>query len=77
MGGSIMAGFLDNVSIDIPCPKCGRKTKKTIGWVKANKKFTCGCGVEVVLDAGQFRGEIAKAERAEADFKKALKGLGK
>ena len=47
-----MAGFLDNQSIEIPCPDCGHKTAKTVGWIKANKKFICRCGAQINLEIG-------------------------
>ena len=42
----------DNRSIEIPCPKCSHKVKKTIGWLKRNNKMICAsCGVASVLEA--------------------------
>lgn len=71
-----MAGFLDDAEIEIPCD-CGRKTKKTIGWIKRHTQFTCDCGTKITLHANQFKGEIAKVERSFADMQRALKKLGK
>ncbi len=73
----IMAGFLDGAEIEIPCEKCGRKTKKSIGWIKTHGRFTCSCGTEISIDASQFKAEIAKAERSVASLQSALKNLGK
>lgn len=61
-----MTGIVDDQTLDLPCPKCGKKTKKTVRWVKANKQFTCSCGTAITLDADQFRAEIAKLEKAFA-----------
>ena len=71
-----MAGFLDSRVVGIPC-SCGRKTEKSIGWIKTNKEFTCACGKRIALDADQFVREIAKAEGGLAKFKQSLKRLGK
>lgn len=72
-----MSGILDTATIPIPCSKCGRKTDKTIGWLKSHNKFSCACGTEVEVDVSQFRGEIAKADRAAADLKRKLEMLNK
>ncbi len=72
-----MAGFLDSAEIEIPCKACGGKTKKSIGWIKGNKEFTCACGIKVTLDASQFKSEISKVEGSLADLKSALKQFDK
>ena len=60
--------ILDGFEIEIPCPKCGRKTKKSIGWIKTNRQLSCGCGTVINLKTDQFRRETAKAEQLLADF---------
>lgn len=55
--------ILDSQVLEIPCERCGRKTKKTVGWVKTNRQFTCGCGTVITLDASDFRRKIAQVER--------------
>jgi ribosomal protein L37AE/L43A len=72
-----MAEFLDKTEIDITCPKCGRKTKKSIGWIKTNCQFRCGCGESFALEADQFKSEIAKVERSVKDLQRTIKGLNK
>jgi len=72
---TIEEGFpvLDKQTIAIPCPQCGKKADKTITWLKANDKFTCGgCGGNVTVDRNQFLSEIKKAEKMLADFKRSL-----
>ena len=64
-----MANHLDSAEIELPCGNCGRKTKKSIGWVKSNRSFNCSCGSRVEFDPNQFRQQIAKIENA-------LRGLG-
>lgn len=54
--------FFDSQSIEIPCPKCGAKHPKTIGWIKANDKIVCGCGATLDLEKSQFVGELGKVE---------------
>jgi hypothetical protein len=72
-----MAGFLDSTEIEIPCENCSSKTKKSIGWIKSHKEFTCACGTKITLDASQFKSEIAKVEKSFADLQKTLKSFGK
>jgi hypothetical protein len=72
-----MSGFLDSAEIELPCENCGRKTKKTIGWVKSNRGFTCGCGTRINIDASKFKGEIAKVEHSFGDIQRTLRNLGK
>lgn len=60
--------LLDSAAIDVPCPQCGKKHKKTVGWLKTNKRIACGCGGNVTVDPSRFRREIAKAERDLANF---------
>lgn len=63
--------------VAIPCPACGRKTKKSIRWIKTHTQLACACGVVTRLEASQFRRQIAAAERALARFQSALKQLNK
>ncbi len=59
-----MGGVLDKAEIEIACTKCGRKSKKSIGWLNSNRSFPCTCGAKVTIDAGQFRRGVAKVEEA-------------
>jgi hypothetical protein len=68
-----MTGFLDQQSIEIPCPECRKKTSKTIGWINKNSHFTCSCRNVVTLNANQFRNEIRKIEDALKNFGKNLR----
>lgn len=68
---------VDSHELELPCAKCGRKTKKSIGWIKTNNSFVCACGTTIRLDADQFRGEIAKVDKAIADLEHTIKSFGK
>jgi len=46
--------LFDSAEIDIPCPQCGHKTKKTVGWIKTHHHHVCGCGFRVDLDADEL-----------------------
>lgn len=62
--------ILDDAPFEIPCPKCGKKIKKTIRWAKGIRPKCPHCGA--AFDSSQFRGEIKKAEQALADLKRTL-----
>lgn len=34
----------DQFELTTACPRCGHKTKKSIGWLKRHPRFTCRCG---------------------------------
>lgn len=72
-----MDGFLDKAEIDIPCEHCGTKTKKSIGWINTHSEFSCACGTIIHLKTDQFKREIAKANKAIADFEHTVKNLFK
>ncbi len=72
-----MDNLIDNQEIEIPCSKCGCKTKKSIGWLKNNNYFICTCGTKINLDTSQFKDEIAKVDSAFAELQKTLKKFGK
>ena len=55
--------MFDKQSIDIPCANCGRKTSKTIGWLKTNRQMTCRCGTVLNLDTSDLRAKIKQLER--------------
>lgn len=56
--------LLDKKVIDLPCPNCGRKHPKEIGWIKANRELACDCGGRIRLDADKFVREIREVEEA-------------
>jgi ribosomal protein S27AE len=68
---ALMTFSMDNHSLDIPCGKCGKKFKETIGRLKRNPKLTCGsCGAVTNVETDELR-------RVEQSIKKALDGIGK
>jgi hypothetical protein len=54
VGGPIK-GMFDNAELEIPCPQCGEKIKKTVGGIKDEPKFRCPInGCDGWIDAGEF-----------------------
>jgi hypothetical protein len=72
-----MAGFLDNRAIELPCGKCGRKTKKTIGWINSHQHFTCTRGTVTQLNTDKFKPGIAKANAAFKKLEDMIKSVGR
>lgn len=71
-----MAGHFDHGEIEIPCPGCGEKTKKTVAWLKANHELTCaGCSARIELQDAGFKRGIEEADKAIDDLARKLKRL--
>jgi len=67
-----------DAEINIPCPGCGQKTKKSVTWLKANNYFSCeGCGRTVTVDAKELLAGIEKADQTIANFRKKISRIGK
>ena len=70
--------MLDSETLEIPCPECGEKARKSIAWLKSNRQFTCaGCGSTINLQAEGLLAGIEEVEKAIADLGKTLGGIGK
>ncbi len=64
-----MAFNLDYTTIQIPCPKCGKKLEQKIGWLKRDKHVACPiCGRQAV-DTNELR-------RVEDRLRKEIGKLG-
>jgi hypothetical protein len=72
----VIPNIFDDTSIDIPCPKCGMKHPKTFGWIKANDRIDCKCGVSMILDKGKLIDELRTAEQMRAELKRGLARFG-
>ncbi len=66
----------DDATLNIPCPHCGKETKKTIGWLKRNQEMPCSaCRETFGLDTKELRTEIDRVDRAVRDLENTLKRL--
>jgi len=70
-----MAGFLDDQELTINCPRCGYKTKKSIGWIKSNNQLTCICFTILNLKTEEFKRQLASTEASFDRLKKTLKDI--
>ncbi len=58
------SAIFDHQTISIPCPKCGKKHEKTIGWIKTNDKIACTCGVTIKLKRDDLVQGVDQAQKA-------------
>ncbi len=76
-----VTGFLDNAEVEIPCPKCGKKTKERLGRLKKNPVLRCaGCDTGIQVNAngpgGQAQG-MKSVDTGRADLKRSQDKLGR
>ena len=64
--------MMDNLEMENPCIYCGRKNLKSIGWIKAENQFTCGCGTVISVNMKQFNNLMAEGAGSLAGFKNTL-----
>jgi len=70
--------MFEKQTINIPCPECGHKTAKTVAWIKAHDKMTCGgCGREITVENDKFVAGLKEADKAVAKVRKSLSRIGK
>lgn len=70
--------MFDDTRMDLPCPHCGKKTAKTVRWLKSHSQMTCpACGEGFRLDTSEFKRGLAAAEKKVADLRRQLSRLGK
>ena len=73
-----MASILDGSPIDLPCPGCGHKNRKTVGWIKLHSRMTCaGCGRDVILDSSDFRRGMRNVDTQLDKLSKTFRKLGR
>ena len=73
-----MKSVLDSASIDMACPRCGQKTAKTIGWLKANNQITCpGCGGDIDIDPGNLVEVTGRVEKTLDGLNDSIRRINK
>jgi predicted RNA-binding Zn-ribbon protein involved in translation (DUF1610 family) len=67
------ADLFDKMSVDIPCPECGKNIQETIGRLKNDPKLTCpGCSFAFTINAEQFRESMGEVNKSIDDLRKNL-----
>ncbi len=57
--------MLEKAKIGIPCPECGKKTSKSIAWIKAHNDFVCSkCASVVGVEGEKLLAAIKQAEKS-------------
>lgn len=70
--------FFDGAELDIPCPHCGHKVKKTLGGLQRQSSFPCPrCRQPITVDMRDAARKVEKMNKAVADLQNRLKKFGK
>lgn len=64
--------MFEDATIDIPCPGCGHKHRKTLGWIQANDHIACVCGASIELEKSGLTRGLDEVEKSLSDFKRNL-----
>jgi ribosomal protein S27E len=73
-----MPSPLDSSAVDVPCPGCGHKNRKTVGWLKTHDQMTCGgCGKVVQLESSGFRKGMREVDASLKKLTDTFKKLGR
>jgi hypothetical protein len=68
-----MAGELDSGRVDLACPGCGHKNRKTVRWLKTHNEFICaGCG-KVAIETSSFKKGFREVDAEIDSLTKTLK----
>jgi len=68
-----MKSILDNDTVDVPCPHCGKKLKERVAKLKTSPHLTCRhCGQGFDVDAKQFKAATEKVDKAVADLQRKI-----
>ena len=71
-----MSKAFGNVSIDIPCPKCGYRITQPVSRLELNPQLTCPrCHVVFDVDATEFRQTLRDADKKLEALMRRLKKL--
>lgn len=62
--------FLDDQTIDVPCPECGKEVSARIGLLKRSPQLVCPAGHGFDVDATQLARDLEDVEKAIANFGK-------
>ncbi|CAM5194630.1 Transposase OS=Bosea thiooxidans OX=53254 GN=SAMN05660750_03320 PE=4 SV=1 [Bosea thiooxidans] len=70
--------MFNKAELTVPCPDCGQKHTKTIGWIQTHDQFTCErCGERIHLDHDHLLAGLEKLDKTIADLRKSLGSFGK
>lgn len=71
-------GAFSNAEIDVPCPKCGTKIRRSIDFLTSHKGMDCpSCKATIRLDADELRRGIKDADSKLDELKRTLRKFGR
>jgi hypothetical protein len=77
-GGLGRIAMLEKATIAVPCPGCGRKTPKTIGWMRSNETFACiECNAIVAVKAEEVITSFYRLATTARELPRAARGRPK
>ena len=75
-----MNSILDSAKVDIPCPKCGRKIKESLGRLKNNPTLRCTCGTSIEINStgkGGLAQGMKTVDKGVSNLQTVVRKLGK
>jgi hypothetical protein len=77
-GFGMARSCIDDAELSLPCPKCRRRTKKTVAWVRAHTQLVCpGCSTKITLKTDELERGIRELERQFSDLKRSVRSITK
>ena len=65
-------GIFDQGKVEVPCPNCGHKSKKTVSRLELKPQFTCdNCGQG--FDASGFNRSMKQVDKGIADLQRTIR----
>lgn len=68
-----MAFSLDDETVDISCPDCGRKIKQKVRWFKQGG-HVCPFGCGAIFETAEFRRSL---QQCEEELRRFMRDLGR
>lgn len=68
-----MSGILDDETVDIDCPKCGRKLNVKIGDLRSSREAYCrSCGNTIAFEGGELDRMLRKIDEVVQNLPKKI-----
>lgn len=65
-------------TIDVPCPNCAHKIKRSLAWLEGDPQFVCeNCGRTVQINAADFRKGLDQVDASVERLRQAIRKLNK
>jgi hypothetical protein len=64
----------ERARLAVPCAACGKKHRKTLGWLRTHKQLACSCGGIIDIEAEKLLRSLGQADKTLAEFRRKLQG---